>query len=487
MYRTAETLALESGHTFQRSSQQWERTDLHLLCSIAVGHREHAWNLPRDVDSQYVDESLEEDFFASPYREDPSLICEEFYDPDLNVIYDSSGHRNLAGIRACSLCRFVVYFATLETLDNEELQMFFLSLHSITSASHFLEHMVTLYDLEIDEARLQATRGSKETADLSFLCISRNIVNFIKQWKDYHIGKRTLKLVAQFLGRIQTEHRSEKVHAYLPPLLRAIAEGTKRDTQDRTDFARPEIRDPVILFRPRLSLLDPEPVEIGRQITLIYHDKYASIHSLEFIIGIPIRRTTIRTPTLAEFFGFSDSLTLLFAEALLGADDKAAAFRRMVDIARCVSNLHSMDALVSICRLLRRPDVQSIGGATPEIAGEIAEFWVHSGEGDRQFYDDFISKQFNAWHPTIPNMHAELKSGDKQAGKEPDFINGLINWEKLRPMAKRCVILNRFQTLKYKFIPIPQIQKVIFRGPEMTEGTIEERLDELVRLLPKGQ
>jgi hypothetical protein len=156
-----------------------------------------------------------------------------------------------------------------------------------------------------------------------------------------------------------------------------------RSCPERTDIPRPAIPDPVILFRPRLSLLDPDPVEIGRQITLIYHNKYASIHSLEFIIGIPIRPATIRTPTLAEFFGFSDSLTLLFAEALLAADDKPSAVRRMVEVARCLSGLHNMDALASICRLLRRPDVQSIGAATQDMVREIAEFWVQSGEGDR--------------------------------------------------------------------------------------------------------
>jgi hypothetical protein len=36
MYRTTEILARESEHVFQRSDQPWDRTDLHLLVSLAV-------------------------------------------------------------------------------------------------------------------------------------------------------------------------------------------------------------------------------------------------------------------------------------------------------------------------------------------------------------------------------------------------------------------------------------------------------------------
>jgi hypothetical protein len=301
---------------------------------------------------------------------------------------------------------------------------------------------------------------------------------------------------------MHTEQRSEKVHPFLPPLLKAIAElsaGTKRDAAEMKDFKPPAISSPVLLFKPTLNLLHPDPLEVGRQITLMYHEKYASIHSLEFIIGIANRKTTIRTPTLADFFGFGDSLTLLFAEAFIGADDKPAAFQRMLEIARCLaprtgesvrSELHNLDALACILRFLRRSDVAQLGGATQEQIRELAEFWDKSGERQKReasgFYDEFIQKQFNGWKVMIPNMHAELKSGDKAAGREPDFINGLINWGKLRPQAKRCVVLNRFQVLKYKFIVIPQILKIILRGPELTELEIEDRLDDLVRLLPKA-
>jgi hypothetical protein len=353
--------------------------------------------------------------------------------------------------------------------------------------------------MDIDEQRLQAGRGNRETAELSYLCIARNIVSIIKQWKDFHIGRRTLKLVTQFLTRMQTERRAEKIRSYLPAILRAIAElqsGSRHDTQDSMDYAKPVISNPLLLHRLNINVLDPDPLEVARQITLIYHEKYESIHSLEFIIGISNRRTTIQTPTLAEFFGFGDSLTLLFAEAFLISDNREAAFRRMVEIVKCLApvptntpqlELNSMDAVACILRFLVRPDVLRLGGASQGQAEELQELWRRSGEGYKHSqgvnpYDEFIGRQFNGWKPTIPNMHAELKSGDKALGREPEYLNGLINWGKLRPQAKRCVILNRFQMLRYKFLVIPQIQKIILKGPELTEDFIEERLDELMKL-----
>jgi hypothetical protein len=101
----------------------------------------------------------------------------------------------------------VVSLSTFETIDNEEEQMFFLLLHSITSASHF-EHLVTLCDVDIDEQRLQAGRRRQPSFPI---CASHNIVSVIKHCKDFHIGWRIRKLVTQFLKRMSTERRAEKV------------------------------------------------------------------------------------------------------------------------------------------------------------------------------------------------------------------------------------------------------------------------------------
>jgi hypothetical protein len=488
MWRTAEILATESGHVFQRSRQSWDRTDLHLLCSIAVGHRENAWDLPRDADSRYIHETLDEDFWASPYREDRPTICGELYNAELNIIYDSSGSRALSNIRARSLRRFVVHFATVKPSSRDDCPMFLLSLPAITSASHLLEHFATLYDIEIDSKRL-----GMNWKEFGAEC-SRSIVLFIKHWTEFPMGKRTLKLVTRFLKRMQKDVRAQKMWRIITDILKSIggagAPAARQATRNARECPQPVTPDPLILFRPRLSLLDPDPIEVGRQITLIYYDKYSSIHALEFVIALANRRPTIRTPTIADFFGFGDSLTLLFAEAFLRAEDKGTAFKRIVEIVRCLApgkDLNNVGATARILRFLRRPDVTHIGGATAELIRELDDDWSKCGEADRdkKQYKDFIKAQFETSRPTIPNLHAEVKAGDKRSGQEPDYINGLINWEKLRPHAMRCVILRRFQLVDYKFCAVSQIQNVILKGPVMSEAEIVDRLEELTRISAK--
>jgi hypothetical protein len=196
MYHTAEVLLAESGHTLQKSVQPWERTDLHLLTSAAIGPRDSAWETPDDADRRYLEEVMDEDAFASPYREDPADLPIELYDENANVIYDESGARDLAHMVACSLRRFVVYFALQDGIGLEERDMFFLALHSMTSGVHFLEHLVTLFDMELDSSRL----GGVEVVH-----VYPRILDFLKQWLSFNPGIRTVEKISEFLRRVEND------------------------------------------------------------------------------------------------------------------------------------------------------------------------------------------------------------------------------------------------------------------------------------------
>jgi hypothetical protein len=219
------------------------------------------------------------------------------------------------------------------------------------------------------------------------------------------------------------------------------------------------------------------------------------------MICISERKTTIRTPTLAEFFSFGDFITRLFAEAFLKASNKEAAYKKMTAIVSSLAEIQNplqpsphhccanWEAISCIGRFMKREDILRLGGK-PQFPPDLWNYWLSSGEdskhtGDRARYDDMITKQAEMGHPTIPNMHAEIKSGDKLLSKQPDTVDGLVNWGKFRKLASKCKLLIQFQNQGYSFVPIPQIQKLILKGPDMTPAQIEEKLDEQVRLLPK--
>jgi hypothetical protein len=91
-------------------------------------------------------------------------IDEELYDPHLHVTYHSSGQKSLSHIKICSLRRLIVNFVTRAGGDDAAQFLFWQSI-----LSHFLEHVVTLCDIEIDGDRLEAALGRRPTrVDMAF-------------------------------------------------------------------------------------------------------------------------------------------------------------------------------------------------------------------------------------------------------------------------------------------------------------------------------
>jgi hypothetical protein len=474
MYQTSEILTRESGLVFQAADQKWDRTDLRLLISLAVGHREDPWNLPVDVDHHYVEEPFDEDLLAAPYREDPLRIEEELYDPDLNVVYDSSGKRSLSNIERCSLRRLVVNLVMEENSDEEQ-KMFFLSINSITSASHFLEHIVTLYDVKIDEARLAASGCTKSQSEIAF-----QIGKLLLYWKKQRISKRVLELLRQFASRALTEMANAE--GPLPGVLRKL----KQDLVDRnavSGLTSPSVPEPMKLLTATVGLLDPDPLEVARQMSLICHEKFARIHPLEFITAMANGSTTVRTATLAEFCEFGDSLTLLVADALLNCPLRQSGFQRIFDIAQNLAQLGNLDALSCVLRFLGNDEVRRIpGSVSPE---QLEELWTKAGERGRTEYDAFLAREFAAGdRAAIPNMQVEILHAAKRSA-EPDYIDGLINWGKVLPHAQRCALINGFQGRGYTFTVVPQIQKLILKAGDLSESLIQDKLEELARASAK--
>lgn len=358
MYNTADTLQEESHLHFQRSNQQWDQTTIMLLVSLGILPNEDPWEIQPDLHNHFVDEYLEEDFFASPYR-DPNIneIIKELTDPNYKSMYldNSNGIKTLNTLKKGSLNRLVVLVTT--TGDQHALQdmtRFFLSLHAITSSEHFLEHLIILFDLNYNKEQNMPDRQQ----------LRLMVVNLIKKWVNEHgkfIGNKTIKEIGRFLKRVNEDPSCQNIAKFTQNVLSYLPDiqfGPKN--QPTLNFAeKPVIPDYHILFQPNLTILDPDPIEVARQITLLFHKAFKLVHSREFITALRIQGISHQTPTLVDFFDFGKKLALLVFETIIRAPDEGLAITNMLQIADALDKLNNFHALACVVIALKQSRIKS--------------------------------------------------------------------------------------------------------------------------------
>ena len=470
---TADVLVQETGHQFQKIDQPWEKTDLHLLTSVALSHREDPWNINLDSSNFFLPEIIEEDYFASPYREDPNTIWEEYNDKDLNATYKLDKPKSFSTLETASLKRIIIYLALArqENVKDEDQQLFFLSLHSITSADHFLRHLVKLYECESLQNSIEENKK----------VIKLGIVNLIRKWIDFHglfIGISTIKSLILFLKRIENEAIQTPGYELISKVINSLILRIPdikygMNLGNPNEPPEPVISNPQIIFSPDLTLLMPDSIEVARQISYHEHKVFKAIHSLELIIAFSKQNLTIQTPTLKEFFTFGQNLQKNLLNSIIYSENYFESYKKLLDIAEQLEKLNNFNSLYNILLILKNEDIIQLcelklinnNDLKKKIFNKIQELWENCGKNgediNKNIYKKKMKNLFTSWSSAIPNMTAELKSISSNILSLNDFKDGLINWEKRKKIAKRTAFIYRFQNQGFIIQPISQIQKVV--------------------------
>lgn len=490
MYQTAEILKNECGYTLQKSNQPWDRTDLHLLASMGVLHQENLWEIPNDADIQFTHECIEEDYYSSPYHEDSSTIWQELSDPDLNVqwISNEPNHkRTLNLMYLASLRRLVVFMATSEkdTLPNEDLLKFLLIIPSITSSHHFLQHLMAIFDLQ----NLYIPDLIIKNQLLSQIDKYRiKVLTLIQKWLDFlglFIGRETITLISDFTRRVienKETYGNETVQKLAQSIMSSIPTleyGTKKEKEIQNQ-PEPVITNTNIIFRLSLSIIDPESIEVARQISLVFHSMFKSIPSREFVIALGKHVISQLTPALIEFFQIGKKLKLLVLETLAERMSEET-IRKLIVIIRELITIANFEAAARICQALCNKRLQKIRYLQEFIYGENSkyhkEFVSLKKNCMSSEYLKTVVSFYNSGNSGIPNLQVELCSLPTEGS--PSIIDGKINIAKKRQLADKTNMLYRFQNKSYNFYDIPQIQKVIIRGPILTKQKIYQKIASL--------
>lgn len=492
---TADIMEKETGLTFQNKKQNWTRTDLLLLASMAVSHREDPWTIKGDPFHQYLYDYMEEDLFSSPYREDPSTVFDEYFNPNCNVVFKEAKATSISNIKLASLKRLAVAFCSPkcepgEVIPDHMFSLLFLSIHTITSAEHFFRILATLFDFEV----IGTDYELPEPEVLKSL--RKNIIKMVGNWVIIHgsfIGRTALNSIFDFFERVMKDPKyntNADIKEDVPSILKNISMiKSGKKIEDTNGFeGEPNIPDYKVLFNPKLSILDPDATEVAKQITLLTHQNYKLIHSMEFFMALKSRKESLQTPTLNNYFAFLEKLSCLFAETFLKAEDKLKAYKRIYEIIKELNNLKNYQVVACLTQLMLRSDLVSFQlqdkekMQLKEVIKELSEFY--SNVSLRPSYEKKIQDDFNKQKEhCIPNMYVEMLLIDDSILQMDDNIDGLINWEKISCISERCSILYHFRSDKfYHYHPIPQIQNVIQTGATMTTAEIENSLSNYFKL-----
>lgn len=457
MHHAAFTLADESQLEFQRKDQMMDRTDLRLILSMSLGPRDNLWDLTGIDSTVLVEEPFDDDNGSMNYVEP----TEGYTTPMEHVEFKEGADQTFENISYATLRSLVVFLvdgAPIKPTDADK-KKFFLLMNSICRSEHMFEHLYALFNT-----------GSDETKE--------NVVKFMNEWVRFSglfIGKRTIRMMTLFLQTIDYPVAKD-----LLKIIPTLVYG--HPSCDDLSPPAPVIEDPVKLLHPNLTMAEPEPEEMARQISLVVQSLFAAIHPREFYFAISNRTLSLDTPGINELHEFGKKLKLLIASTILGEKNEtecAKKMERIIEIMTKLADINNFEAVSWFVSAFEMQCITNLSNTAAKISQQAREELEKLKENydwkkKSTLYDLRIQQCFVNGVSAVPNMRYELSIVTVPGWGGVEFDNDRINWEKRNRAASFIVMYDKFQNIPYNFHKISQIQGVLERGSKFTKEQLNE-------------
>lgn len=489
MNLTAEALELDAKCTFQNIEQNFEHTTLRLIASLGVLTKEDPWDILSDPNHHYHPSETIEGYFGSSYTEPPDTIASQFKDPNSEIIWMPRSTPNIYGIHWASLRRLIVFLIE-NPPRGEDLNIYLFVLLSIARTDHLFLHFETVFYLESKlKSNKQCSKPEKDkieelktqivkTYRMRILELFDHFISFL----GLYLGTKTIKLITFFCQNLISQET-------ISPNLKTIAQNILKkipqlnygmlDNKPPLEFEEPVIPVPDILFSQALTILDPEPIEVARQITLIAHQYFKAIYPNEIFTALKTQNFSPQTPSIQEFMAFGDTIQSWFIECLSNATSKdhfSEVFEKLLKISQSLFALGNFDSLSRFVHAVA--EARKISDNIDVFINEEKCFLRHFNQlsnmcgieesHGQNNYRNAIDNRYKNGERAVPNLSVELLSIPLN---QPPSQNedGLINIPRRLLRAQKLNILYQFQCRPYNFYEIPQIVKILKRGPTDTK------------------
>lgn len=231
---------------------------------------------------------------------------------------------------------------------------------------------------------------------------------------------------------------------------------------------------------PILSLLDIDDGELCRQICLLSFSLFEKIHVREFLHNAWTDPTSTKhlTGNLNAFVGFSSKFQLWVSSCIVTPDDietRRVTFRKFIRVCRALYNAQNFEMVNAILEGLRHPAVMRMKRTVDGVESVEKE----ELEGLNKVMDPFDNSvqevPYTITSPSIPTIAPLLgvfyraeDSGKTLLFHEQSALH-VVNWSKMIQLAKPVVRWISFQSLRYQFYVLPNIQRFLWQMPGLKQ------------------
>ena len=387
-------------------------------------------------------------------------------DTEENILFEETGGSDgKPMIKAATLEKLVERVTHEAYPDPKYMARFLLTYRSFTTGADLVDLLRQRCELPVPKG-LSAEELDNFQKKLQ-TPVRLRVLNLVKSWVSQYIHDFAddpdfLQKFDDFLGILQQYDGlslgAKSIQMQLKKKLKGL-ESKKREVVYRTDPPKP-IKPHI---KGSISLLQLNPTEIARQLTVIEADLYRKIKPWEFLNQAWAKKGGVNAPNVLEMIHFSTRVSGFVATEIMKAhiSDKVKYISHFIQVAKALRDLNNFNALMEIIAGFENAAVwrlQPFFQEVPKRYSSVLED-LHSVMNTAKNFASIRAMLKTVDMPCIPYLGMFLTDLTFIEDGNPDNVkNDLINFTKRRYVAQVIQDIQQYQQTPFCLLPEPIIQ-----------------------------
>lgn len=405
---------------------------------------------------------------------------------------NASSSGRIEEVVAGTLNQLVKHLTSSKGVDGRALQTFLLTYTSFTTPKMLLEKLIQRYNIpkhKMEPREAKEGEVVKSAKDIEASCRQKHlrVINFLRKWLDLcfvDFTEELIEMVFSFCERLKQEGSGSLATLIDNALISKLAGLAKRKM---TQFQQPPpapILPKVVPGKPKaqLELMDIDPVELARQITLIDYELFGQIRPSELLNQSWNKpKLKHRSPHVLEMIQRFNTLSRWLSGQILHTEvlkDRIKVMQHIIKLGKALLNLNNFNALNAVLSGIQSAGVYRLT-QTKEGMGskylKLLEEWM-TLMAPRANSANYKAALAAAKAPAVPYLGHYLSALTFIEEGNPPRLHGLINFKKCRLISKVIVGLLQYQVgTRYNLVPVDSIKDLIVNiGPTENDDELYE-------------